>query len=267
MRDHDTVAKAEFAGTTTVVSGAGSGIGRHVARTLAEYGSSVALFDRDEKAVRAAADEFGAAGLDVLPVTVDVADPHDVELAVAAVQDAWGGIDHLVNAAGVLRLGDVVSTTDEDWRHIFSVNVDGVFHLSRAVLRRMIPRRSGTIVTIASNAGRVPRAQMVAYGAAKAATAHFAKSLALESAEFGIRSNVVSPGSTDTPMLRSMWTDDAGPARTIDGDPGVFRLGIPLRKLAQPGDITEAVLFLLSERSGHITMQDLCVDGGAALGA
>jgi 2,3-dihydro-2,3-dihydroxybenzoate dehydrogenase len=200
-------------------------------------------------------------------VDVDVADPRGVDRAVAAVEDSLGAIDHLVNAAGVLRLGGVVSISDEDWRQVFSVNVDGVFYLSRAVLRRMMPRRRGTIVTIASNAARVPRTQMVAYGAAKAATAHFAKTLALESAEYGIRSNVVSPGSTDTPMLRSMWTDDAGPARTVDGDPHGFRVGIPLRKLAQPADIAEAVLFLLSARSGHITMQDLCVDGGAALGA
>jgi 2,3-dihydro-2,3-dihydroxybenzoate dehydrogenase len=181
----------EFAGTTAVVSGAGSGIGRQVAWTLAQRGSTVALLDRDAKAAQAAADEFGAAGLDVLPVPVDVSDSRRVDLAVAAVEDACGDIDHLVNAAGVLRLGDVVSTTDKDWRQVFSVNVDGVFNLSRAVLRRMMRRRRGSIVTIASNAGRVPRAQMVAYGAAKAATTHFAKSLALESAAFGIRSHAL----------------------------------------------------------------------------
>ncbi|SEO06027.1 2,3-dihydro-2,3-dihydroxybenzoate dehydrogenase [Actinacidiphila rubida] len=267
MNGHDPVTDGEFAGTTAVVSGAGSGIGRHVAQTLAACGSTVALLDRDAKAVRAAAEECAAAGFSVLPVAVDVADSGAVDRAVAEVEDACGPIDHLVSAAGVLRLGDVATTTDEDWRHIFSVNVDGVFHLSRAVLRRMMPRRRGTIVTVASNAGRVPRAQMAAYGASKAATAHFAKSLALEAAAFGIRCNVVSPGSTDTPMLRSMWTDDSGPVHTVDGDPAAYRLGIPLRKLARPADITDAVLFLLSARSGHITMQDLCVDGGAVLGA
>lgn len=257
----------QFAGSTTVVSGAGSGIGRHVARTLAERGSFVALFDRNAEAIRSAAGEFGTDGFKVYPIAVDVADSRSVDDAVGMVEENCGEIDYLVNAAGVLTMGDIVSTSDDEWRRVFSINVDGVFHLSRAVLSRMVQRRRGSIVTIASNAGRVPRAQMAAYGATKAATAHFAKSLALESAAFGIRSNVVSPGSTDTPMLRSMWTDDVSPRQTIDGNPGAFRLGIPLQKLAQPADITEAVLFLLSERANHITMQELCVDGGATLGA
>jgi 2,3-dihydro-2,3-dihydroxybenzoate dehydrogenase len=267
MSEHGPATAREFAGRTSVVSGAGSGIGRQVAQALAERGSTVALLDCDAEAIQTLADQLAAAGLKANPVTVDVTDSRGVGNAVAALEEIYGGIDHLVNAAGVLRVGDVLSTSDEDWRSLFSVNVDGVFHLSRAVLGRMVARQRGSIVTIASNAGRVPRAQMAAYGATKAATAHFTKALALECAASGVRCNVVSPGSTDTPMLRSMWADEAGAERTISGDPGAFRLGIPLGKLAQPADIAQAVIFLLSERSGHITMQELCVDGGASLGA
>jgi 2,3-dihydro-2,3-dihydroxybenzoate dehydrogenase len=108
---------------------------------------------------------------------------------------------------------------------------------------------------------------MAAYGASKAAAASFTKTLALELAGRGVRCNVVEPGSTDTPMLRSMWHDEQGPQRTLAGNPQEFRLGIPLGKLAQPSDIADAVIFLLSDMAGHITMHELCVDGGAALGA
>lgn len=138
--------------------------------------------------------------------------------------------------------------------------------MSRAVARRMIRRRAGTIVTVSSNAAYVPRMRMAAYAASKAASTAFTKCLGLELAEYGIRCNVVSPGSTDTPMLRGMWTDESGPRATIDGSLEAYRAGIPLRKLARPEDVAEAVAFLVSDRASHITMHDLCVDGGATLG-
>jgi 2,3-dihydro-2,3-dihydroxybenzoate dehydrogenase len=108
---------------------------------------------------------------------------------------------------------------------------------------------------------------MAAYCASKAASALFTKCLGLELAEFGVRCNVVSPGSTDTPMLHSMWTDDSGADATLDGSLSAYRVGIPLGKLARPEDVAHAVAFLASDAAGHITMHDLCVDGGAALGA
>jgi 2,3-dihydro-2,3-dihydroxybenzoate dehydrogenase len=258
---------AHVRGKVAVVSGAGSGIGRCVARSLGEAGAVVVLVDRDGVAVRSAADEDKAAGLAASAIEADISVTAMADAAVAEVEDRTGPIDFLVNAAGVLRLGTVAEMSDEDWRQIFSVNVDGVFHLSRAVIRRMLPRRRGAIVTVASNAANVPRMRMAAYGASKAAASSLTKSLGLEVAGAGIRCNVVSPGSTDTPMLRSMWADEKGREHTISGDPGEFRVAIPLRKIAQPDDIAEAVMFLLSDRACHITMQELCVDGGAALGA
>jgi 2,3-dihydro-2,3-dihydroxybenzoate dehydrogenase len=120
---------------------------------------------------------------------------------------------------------------------------------------------------VASNAAGVPRAEMAAYAASKAAAAHFTRCLGLELAPRGIRCNVVAPGSTDTAMLRSMWAEGQGAQSTIDGSPQHYKIGIPLRKLAQPEEVAEAVLFLASNRASHITMQDLYVDGGAALRA
>lgn len=107
---------------------------------------------------------------------------------------------------------------------------------------------------------------MAAYAASKAAASMFTKSIGLELARHGIRCNVVAPGSTDTRMLTSMWHDESGPKGTIEGRPEAFRVGIPLGRLARPSDIADAVVFLLSDQSSHITLHDLTVDGGAALG-
>ncbi len=108
---------------------------------------------------------------------------------------------------------------------------------------------------------------MAAYGASKAAMASLSHNAALELAPYGVRCNVVSPGSTDTPMLRGMWQDEHGAAGTIAGKPEAFRLGIPLGKLATPADVAGAVLYLASDLAGHVTMQDIVVDGGATLAA
>lgn len=108
---------------------------------------------------------------------------------------------------------------------------------------------------------------MAAYAASKAATAMFVRCLGLELARSGVRCNLVSPGSTDTEMQRSLWRDDAAEQRVVDGDPASYRVGIPLGRIADPEDIAEAVVFLAGDRARHITMQDLYVDGGATLRA
>ena len=106
---------------------------------------------------------------------------------------------------------------------------------------------------------------MAGYSASKAASSLFTRCLGLELAEYGIRCNVVSPGSTETPMLQSMWEDESGRQATLKGSLATYKLGIPLGKLAQTRDVAEAVCFLASDAAGHITMQDLYVDGGASL--
>jgi len=183
---------------------------------------------------------------------------------VARTEDVLGPVGILVTVAGILRTGPVTAATDADWQEVFAVNVHGVVHCCRAVARRMVARRSGTIVTVGSNAAGVPRTDMAAYAASKAATAQFTRCLGLELAGYGIRCNVVAPGSTDTPMQRSMWDAD-GAAPVLRGSLERFKVGIPLGRLADPGDVADAVVFLASEQARHITMQQLYVDGGAAL--
>jgi 2,3-dihydro-2,3-dihydroxybenzoate dehydrogenase len=129
----------------------------------------------------------------------------------------------------------------------------------------MIARKRGAIVNVSSNAATTPRASMGAYAASKAAVTQMTRCLGLELAEHGIRCNIVSPGSTDTEMQRAMWRTGSSAERVIEGSLADYRLGIPLRKIAQADDIVDSILFLLSDRASHITLHDLRVDGGATL--
>lgn len=252
--------------SVALVTGAASGIGAAVARALGERGAAVAAVDRDAEQLRTLVDKLRADGARVEAFAADVSLASEVEGVVREVERTLGPLHSLVNAAGVLRLGGVRDLTDDDWSATFAVNATGVFHTSRAAARRMVPRRRGAIVTVASNAAGTARMGMAAYAASKAAATAFTRCLGLELAAYGIRCNVVAPGSTDTPMLRSMWHDASGPAATLRGDPEAYRVGIPLQRLAQPADIADSVLFLLSDQAAHITMHTLTVDGGATLG-
>lgn len=249
-----------------LVTGAAGGIGTAIARTLSARGAAVALVDQDRAGLVALAGELSGAGGRAIALAADVSVRTEVDSAVDRAERALGPIDFLVNAAGVLRPGPVSKLSDEDWQTTFDVNVTGVFHVCRAVATRMMSRGSGAIVTVASNAARTARTEMAAYAASKAAASAFTKCLGLELAEHGIRCNVVAPGSTDTSMLRTLWTDAGAERASIEGVPEAFRVGIPLGRLAQPVDVADAVLFLLSDQARHITMHDLIVDGGAALG-
>ncbi|GAA1009566.1 2,3-dihydro-2,3-dihydroxybenzoate dehydrogenase [Acrocarpospora pleiomorpha] len=242
----------DLTGEVALVTGAARGIGAAVAAALAGEGAVVAATDV----------LLGRTEGDIMHLTCDVTDANQVEALVGRVEREIGPIGILVNTAGVLRTGPAAELTADDWRAVFRVNTEGVFHVSSAVARRMIPRRRGRIVTVASNAGGIPRMGMSAYAASKAAAAMFTRCLGLELAAHGIRCNVVSPGSTDTAMQAGLDRE-----AVLRGDLASFRTGIPLGRIADPADIADAVAFLVSDRARHITMQDLYVDGGATLRA
>jgi 2,3-dihydro-2,3-dihydroxybenzoate dehydrogenase len=252
-------------GAVCLVTGAGQGIGETVAHSLARQGAKVGVLDSNIERATKVVTDIRHCGGNAIAIPADVRDSDAVEQAVNIIEHSLGCVKILVNVAGVLTTGPVISVTDDDWETMFAVNATGVFKVSRAVARRMVPRRSGTILTIGSNSTGVPRIGMAAYSSSKAAATLFTKCLGLELAQFGIRCNVVSPGSTDTPMQWALWKDASDRQKVIEGALETFRNGIPLRKIARPEEVAEVVLFLVSNHASHITMQDLYVDGGAAL--
>ncbi|MBB6122100.1 2,3-dihydro-2,3-dihydroxybenzoate dehydrogenase [Nocardiopsis algeriensis] len=249
---------------TAVVTGAASGIGRAVAADLAAHGTRVAAADVDPDGLARTVRDLESRGCKVLALPTDVTDTAQVEALFDEAEAALGPVTAVVGAAGVLATGPVTDCTDADWNRVLAVNATGVFTVGRAAARRMGPRGHGSLVTVASNAAGVPRAGMAAYAASKAAAVALTKSLGLELAPRGVRCNVVSPGSTDTPMLRAM-TAGTGFGPLLEGDPSAFKVGIPLGRIADPQDVAAAVRFLLSDAARHITMHELHVDGGATL--
>jgi 2,3-dihydro-2,3-dihydroxybenzoate dehydrogenase len=254
----------QFEGKQVWVTGAGQGIGYQIALAFRQLGARVVGIDRHFES------ELGTRQGKRYPfktVRLDIADRAQVAQTCRQLLLETPRLDVLVNAAGVLRLGALETLSEEDWKSTFDINVGGVFYLLRELIPQFKAQRGGTIVSVASNAAHVPRMNMGAYCASKAALVSLSHCAALELAEFGVRCNLVSPGSTDTPMLRAMLPGGAGLQRTIDGLPDMFKLGIPLKKIATAKEVANAVLFLASDLASHITMQDLVVDGGATLAA
>lgn len=257
----------QFEGRQVWVTGAARGIGYQIAMAFRQLGARVTGIDRAFDEEEADPDGPGGKRYPFRTVRLDITDKPGIGSACRQLLAETPRIDVLVNAAGVLRLGTLDSTSVEDWQASFDINVSGVFYLLRELMPQFRAQRGGAIVNVASNAARVPRLNMLAYCASKSALVGMSHCAALELAQFGVRCNVVSPGSTDTPMLRAMLPDEQGMRRTIEGLPEQFKVGIPLRKIATAREIANTVLFLASDLASHITMQELVVDGGATLAA
>jgi 2,3-dihydro-2,3-dihydroxybenzoate dehydrogenase len=248
-------------GKIALVTGGAGGIGAAVARRLVSEGAQVALLDVDASGVRARGEELG------IPTYVaDVTSESQVEAAFEALDEALGPVDALVHVAAIYQARSLLQTTSEAFGQMLAVNVKGAFHCLRAAARRMMDRRSGTIVTVASQSSKIVRFEQGEYGASKAASAYLTKALGLELAPHGIRCNVVHPGVTDTPMAQQYWNAGIGSKEAhVQGNLQRHRAGIPLRKVATSEEIAAVCAFLVSDDASHITMEDVLVDGGASM--
>lgn len=249
----------EFEGRVALVTGAASGIGRAVALALAAQGARVALADIDTAGAERVAAEAATAGGEHLVVRVDVTSVESVEAGVGQAIAALGPIDVLANVAGWDRIAPFLETDAELWDRIIGINFRGVLATCRAVLPAMVERGSGVVVNTASEAGRAGSSGEAVYSGAKGAVIAFTKSLAREVARHGIRVNAVAPGLTDTPLLDTLIA--AGHGRLMDA---IVR-STPLRRLATPEEVAEAVLFLASRRASFITGQTIGVGGGLVM--
>jgi 2,3-dihydro-2,3-dihydroxybenzoate dehydrogenase len=251
---------------TAIVTGATQGIGKAIALGLLADGQRVIAIGRSAGKLAALAQEAGEAATRLVTEPLDIADTARFQTCLGRWIADFGGIDHLVNAAGVLEAGRLLDTPPESLHRVTETNFLATLNLTLPVARHMADRRRGSIVTIGSNSATTPRVGLGVYPATKAAIVHAMKCLGLDLAEFGVRCNIVSPGSTNTEMLRQTQSATTGMDGLLNGDPKTWRLGIPLRRLAEVGDIAELVLFLLSDRARHITMENIVIDGGATLG-
>ena len=243
-----------------IVTGGANGIGYAIARRYVAEGARVTIADIDAAAGEAAARSLGDARF----VAADVGDARQAENAIAETCRAFGGLDVLVNNAGVGKIIPFLETTNEDWDFMFDVNCKGMLWCSQAAARQMIEQgRGGKIVNLASQAGRRGEALVLAYCASKACVISMTQSMALALAPHKINVNGIAPGIVDTPF----WVEvDKQFAKLFGWEIGEpkrkFVESIPLGRIEQPEDVTGTAIFLASAESDYMTQQTLNVDGG-----
>ncbi len=221
-------------------------------RAFAALGDVVNIVDRDAVGAERVAAEIGASAF-----VGDVSDSAFCSSVIADVVDAHGRVDVLVNAAGVIHRNGGLDTTDDAWSRVMAVNVDGVFFMCRAALEHMVSAGSGSIVNFGSIWGGIGSAGVAAYCASKGAVHQLTKALALDHATDGIRINAVAPGEVDTPMLSA----ERGSRPSAADLQALADATIPVKRLAQPEEIAEVVVFLASDAASYMTGAIVPVDG------
>ena len=247
-------AARNLSGRAVIITGGGSGVGFECARLFSDAGASVLIIGRKEEKLRGARNTLGNPE-SVSCLAGDVTRSGFAEEAVLHAHKKFGRhVDILINNAGVILRKTAEETTDEEWRDVMSVNIDGAFYFSRSVASRM--ENGGAIVNVSSTCGQVGAAGLAAYCASKGALDQLTRSMALELAPRNITVNAVAPGAINSPMLFSRHSGGVSEQAVIEDN----LTSIPLDAVAEPVEIARAVLFLASER--HITGSILSVDGG-----
>ena len=246
----------DFSGRRVLVTGGTSGIGAAAARAFAVAGARVVISGRDaERAAAVVEDHAGSISF----VGGDLTRREECDRVVSEAAERLGGLDVVVNSAGVIYHATAEQTTDEQWRQTMAVNVDSVFFVCRAALPQLRASR-GTIVNIASDAALSGSYHLTAYCASKGAVLQMSRAMALDYARDGVRVVPICPGDVDTPMLRGEFRD-----RGLDAETGLREsaAGVPLNRVCSAAEVAQMVLYAASDAAAFITGYPLVLDGGS----
>ncbi len=238
-----------------LVTGAARGLGQAIALKLAEAGADLALCDLNEEWLEETAEMVKALGRRAECYGVNVADGESVAAGIKAIQNDFGKIDILVNNAGITKDGLIMRMSEDDWDAVLNVNLKGTFLCTKAVMRGMMKRRSGTIVNIASVIGLMGNAGQANYAASKGGVIAFSKTVAKELASRNVRCNAVAPGFIRTAMTDALNDEVQNKMKEL----------IPLSRFGEPEDVANVVLFLASDGSAYVTGQVISTCGGMVM--
>lgn len=245
-------------GKICIITGAGAGIGEATAVRFGQEGAKVVVADMDKTAGEGTVRKIIETGGEAMFVLTDVSRSEDCRLLMEETDEAFGNIDILVNNAGIYIQENIIDASEENWKRIFAVNVDGIFYCSRHVVPYMKKAGGGSIVHVASEAGIVAIKGQMAYNTSKAAVIMMAKSMAVDLAQYNIRVNAVCPGTTETPLFKEAMKRDANPTEARR----LLESSRPANRLGRPEEIASAILFIASDEAGYATGSSLVIDGG-----
>ncbi|HEX5412260.1 MAG TPA: SDR family NAD(P)-dependent oxidoreductase [Terriglobia bacterium] len=248
----------DFKGKVAIVTGGGSGIGKACAQEFVERNAAVAVVDRDEKTGAATAAELKSRGGRAEFYKVDVASAAEAQKAVAEIASALGGIDILINNAGIQRYGTVTTITEEEWDEVLDINLKGAFLMSKYALPRMIERGGGAIVITGSVQSVTAQRNAAHYVVSKHGLLGLTRSIALDYGKQNIRANCVLPGAIDTPMLQWAANLDSHPEKVLAACDSVHLRG----KMGRPEEVAHVIVFLASELASFMTGSAVMVEGG-----